>query len=115
LFGQDKIYDVVEKQPEFPGGTSALLGFISKDLKYPDTLARTNATYGGIYLKLIIEKDGTVNCKAGAESICVEVRKMIAKMPKWKPAEYKGKKVRYCVGRDILSRPKNLGFAIRYC
>ena len=97
LLGQDKIYDVVDKQPEFKGGTGALMAFIGKTFKYPDSLARTNATYGAIYLKLIIEKDGTVSCescKSGSNSICTEARKMIEKMPKWKPAEYKGSKVR---------------------
>jgi hypothetical protein len=118
LFGQDKIYDVVEKQPEFPGGGSALLSFFGKNLKYPDTLTRMNIACGKIFIKFIVEKNGTVkyeSCKTVCQAICVEARKVIVKMPKWKPAEYKGKKARYCVGRDILSRPKNLGFAIRYC
>ena len=94
---KDKIYDVVDKQAEFKGGNGALMSFMYKNMKYPDSLVRSSTSYRSFYLKLIIEKEGAViceSCNAGVEPICIEARKMVAKMPKWKPAEYKGKKVR---------------------
>ena len=32
----DKVFEIVDEQPEFPGGDTALMGFIRKNIKYPD-------------------------------------------------------------------------------
>ncbi|TAF95648.1 MAG: hypothetical protein EAZ32_06905 [Cytophagia bacterium] len=96
LFGQDKIYDVVDKQAEFKGGVSGLMRFLSKNLQYPSSLAR-DSPCSIILINFIVEKNGTAkyeSCETTCQAICIEVKKVIAKMPKWKPAEYRGKKVR---------------------
>lgn len=95
--GQDKVYTKVDKQAEFPGGNSAMLSFIMHNFKYPNSIVRASIVCGKIHIKFIVEKDGTTkfkDCKASCDSMCIEAKKLIRKMPKWKPAVFKSKKVR---------------------
>lgn len=94
----DGIYTFVEETPKFPGGDSALYMFICMNLSYPDE-AREQKIEGNVLLSFVIEKDGSVsNIKkitdigGGCGDAAVE---MLSKMPKWKPARYHGKPVRF--------------------
>ncbi len=97
LFGQDtKVYSVPDKQAEFVGDNGALLSYVVNNFKYPDSLVRKGFFPGRIRLQLIIEKSGTAIFKScdGDMILCDQAKTMINQMPKWKPAEVKGKKVR---------------------
>ena len=91
----DKIHDLVEKEPEYPGGEGAMMSFISSNLKLPFA----DFCYSGnVYLQCIIEVDGeitNVKCIRGintdVDAICV---RLIEKMPNWVPGEINGKPVR---------------------
>lgn len=70
LFGQDKgtistegtvkgelIYDIVEQQPEFPGGYGALTQWIDDNLKYP-VEAAMDGIEGRVIVQFIIRPTG---------------------------------------------------------
>ena len=97
---QEPVYEVVENMPEFPGGTKAMLDFISKNIQYPK-IARKNGVQGKVIVKVVIDKDGSVTQPTLMRSIDSDLDKealRIAKlMPKWKPGTQRGKamKVEY--------------------
>jgi protein TonB len=88
---------VVEKMPEFPGGMNALLEFLSKNTRYPQSAAETGIQ-GTVYLSFVVEKDGNVsNIKTlrGIGGACnLEAERVLSLMPKWKPGNQFGKPVR---------------------
>jgi len=93
----DTPFVVVEKMPEFPGGMSALLDFLAKNTRYPQSAAETGIQ-GTVYLSFVVEKDGNVsNIKTlrGIGGGCnQEAERVLSLMPKWKPGNQFGKPVR---------------------
>ncbi|MBQ9640726.1 MAG: energy transducer TonB [Bacteroidaceae bacterium] len=53
----DPIYDVVEKNPEYPGGMNGLLQFYIQNLHYPQ-IAQDCGVYGRVIVQFVVEKDG---------------------------------------------------------
>lgn len=94
---EDIPFVVVEKMPEFPGGMKALLEFLAKNTKYPQSAAETGIQ-GTVYLSFVVEKDGNVsNIKTlrGIGGGCnLEAERVLSMMPKWKPGNQFGKPVR---------------------
>jgi hypothetical protein len=64
----EKIYDVVEKMPQFPGGESELLSYISKSIRYP-VVAQESGTQGRIFVRFVVNKDGNVTNASILKSI----------------------------------------------
>lgn len=87
------VFEKVDKMPEFPGGSEALMKFINSNIKYPKEAKEKNIT-GTVKVNFIVNKDGTVsdakpstNIGGGCEEEAVRVIKM---MPKWVPGQQKG-------------------------
>jgi protein TonB len=83
--------------PEYPGGISAFVKYISQNLKYPD-VARLIGISGKLYVSFIIERDGRVtnvtpkNCiGAGCEA---EATRLLETSPAWKPGIQNNRPVR---------------------
>jgi len=95
--GEDTtIYKVVKESPaEFPGGFEALYLFINKNLIYPKT---TLCVEGKVYVKFIVERDGTLSNiqiqKVLQDLYDAQVIKVFEMIPKWNPAKLMGKTVR---------------------
>ena len=91
------IFTVVEDEPEFPGGTKALMEFISKNLRYP-AFAAENGIQGRVTLSFVVEKDGSVTdiqeMRSPSEDLTKEAKRVVSAMPKWKPGKQRGKPVR---------------------
>ena len=93
---------VVEDQPEFPGGTAALLDYLRKNIKYP-AICRENNIQGRVLVTFIVNKDGAIVepevVKSVNPSLDKEALRVISQMPDWKPGKQRGKpvKVRYSV------------------
>ncbi|MCB9261487.1 MAG: TonB family protein [Flavobacteriales bacterium] len=96
-------YQVTERA-EFPGGDSARQEFISKNMKIPEIALNSKKEINGtIFVKFIIEKDGSVSnvqldtskkttpLGFGLEEAAIDV---VKRMPKWKPATQGDKVVR---------------------
>ena len=94
---QDKVFDVVEQMPTFPGGMGALMDFLSKNVKYPEE-ARKNGIQGTVVVTFVVEKDGSISEPKIARSIDflidLEAARVISKMPKWNPGKQMGEIVR---------------------
>lgn len=98
----DTPFMVVEDMPEFPGGTKALLEYLSKNIKYP-SVCRENNIQGKVIISFIVDKDGSITNPEVIKSINPyldkEALRVITNMPKWKPGSQRGKavKVRFTV------------------
>ena len=94
---EEEIFMVVEDQPEFPGGTAALLEYLRKNIKYP-AICRENNIQGRVLVTFIVNKDGAIVepevVKSVNPSLDKEALRVISTMPNWKPGSQRGKPVR---------------------
>lgn len=94
---EDIIHVSVEVMPEFPGGTSALMKYLSGNIKYP-TVSQEIGSQGRVIVQFVVDKDGTITDPVvvrGVDSyLDKEALRVISTMPKWKPGIQNGKKVR---------------------
>lgn len=93
----DAVYSQVDKSPQFPGGVKELYSYIGKNLKYPEAAVKANIT-GKVFVKMIIEKDGSINTTSIDKGIGFgcdeEVERIVKAMPKWSAGIKDGKAVR---------------------
>lgn len=96
-FPVDPILDFTDVEAVFPGGTDAMMKFISDNIKYPE-LDKEVGNQGHVYVQFIIEKDGSLSSvevmRGVSKTIDQEAIRVMRLMPKWKPAEVGGKTVR---------------------
>ncbi|MCF8230976.1 MAG: energy transducer TonB [Bacteroidales bacterium] len=94
---EDKVFVVVEDQPQFPGGEKARKRYLSNNIEYPQ-LARESGIEGTVYVTFVVEKDGSitdVRVLRGIGGGCdKEAIRVVKEMPKWKPGKQRGKPVR---------------------
>ena len=92
-----QVFDVVEKMPEYPGGSAALFEYLNGNIKYPDDAAKKKIE-GRVLVTFVVNTDGSITdievFKKAFPSLDAEAVRVISGMPKWKPGEQKGKKVR---------------------
>lgn len=95
--GDDKVYDQVDKMPEFKGGMEGLIKYISSNVKYPKS-AEKNNVQGKVFVEFVVGKDGKVSNvkvkKAANKELDVEAVRVVQSMPDWTPGEKDGKKVK---------------------
>lgn len=91
------VYQVVENQPEFPGGMNQLYVYLQKNVKYP-IYAHDHNIQGRVFINFVIEADGTVSnakvIRGVHKELDEEALRVVKKMPKWKPGIQRGKPVR---------------------
>jgi TonB family protein len=96
--GDDKnvVYSHVEKMPEFPGGDTELLKWLSHNITYPEMAAKQGIS-GIVMLKFVITTDGTignVEVLKGLDPLCdKEAIRVIKTMPQWTPGQMNGEAV----------------------
>ena len=92
-----KPYDVVEKMPQFPGGTGKLFEFLSKNVKYPAE-AENNDVQGRVIVTFVVEKDGEISnakvVKSVHPTLDAEALRVVNSMPSWTPGMQNGEAVR---------------------
>ncbi len=105
----DKLYDVVEVMPEYPGGMVAMMRFLQDNVQYPFKAAKQNIN-GRVVVQFIVEKDGRVGHAKIARSVHPlldeEALRVVRLMPKWTPGKQKGKPVRVKFNIPITFRLK---------
>lgn len=94
----DKIlFRVIEELPEFPGGATELMKWLTRNIHYPTSAQERNID-GKVVVSFIINKNGTLSdikiIKSLDPDCDNEVLRVIKKMPRWKPGTEKGKAVR---------------------
>ncbi len=92
----EKIYDFVEVEPEFPGGPDAMSRWIQENVTYP-TYALEHNEQGIVYVKFVVEKTGEIGAakvvKGISESLNAEALRVVSLMPRWKPGMIQGEPV----------------------
>lgn len=95
-------FQIVEQLPEFPGGMSKFVQWLTKNLKYPVTAQRAKKQ-GTVLVSFIINKDGTTTAykvvKSASPELDAEALRVLRMMPKWTPGKDKGKTCRtyFCI------------------
>ncbi len=93
----DEIFDVVETQPNPPGGMSGWNEYLRKNLKYP-TQARRMGIEGTVIVVFVVNTDGSiqdVDVLRGIGGGCDdEAIRVVENAPKWEPGKQRGKPVR---------------------
>ena len=94
---ENVIFEVVEQMPTFPGGMSALMQYLSKNIKYPP-VAEENGIQGRVICTFVVERDGSVSdiriAKGVDPSLDKEAIRVVSAMPKWIPGRQNGQSVR---------------------
>ncbi|GAB3896332.1 hypothetical protein GCM10028803_13810 [Larkinella knui] len=94
--GKGETFSVVEQNPEFPGGMSALGLYLTKSIRYPAE-ARQNNTQGTVFVQFTVNTTGDIyglRVKKGIGSGCdEEAVRVVSQMPRWTPGIQNGKPV----------------------
>jgi periplasmic protein TonB len=94
---EEKIFEVVEQMPTYPGGQEALFEYLSKHIKYP-VIAEENGIQGKVIVTFVVEKDGSITditvVKSVDPSLDKEAKRVIGTMPHWIPGKQNGSSVR---------------------
>lgn len=90
-----QIFKYVEQMPEFPGDVNSYLG---NNLRYPES-ARESGEEGRTIIQFVVSENGeisdvTVVKSSGHSSLDAEAKRVVGKMPKWKPGKQNGKAVK---------------------
>ncbi|MBR5919353.1 MAG: energy transducer TonB [Prevotella sp.] len=93
----ERVFDVVEQMPQFPGGDAALMQYLSNNIKYP-VVAQENGVQGRVVVSFVVEKDGSITdvkvVRSVDPSLDKEAQRVVKSMPKWIPGKQNGSAVR---------------------
>ncbi len=85
--------EVVQEMPTFPGGVTALMRWLDKNIVYPPLVVQQNVE-GTTYLTFLVDKDGGVLEPKVEEPlhpmISAAIMTAARKMPKWEPGRKNG-------------------------
>jgi protein TonB len=93
------VYNRADKEPEFPGGETALSAYINNNLTYPQS-AIDNGTSGTVHVTFVVDEHGKVinpqamDGKTLGDDIVNQTLKVFSNMPMWTPGLVHGKKVK---------------------
>lgn len=103
--GKEEQLRIVEQLPEFPGGMSLFMTWLTNELHYPQSCLKAKRQ-GTVSVSFVVEKDGSItNIKLVSPThtpFDAEALRVVKAMPKWKPGENKGKPVRSVVAIPIV-------------
>jgi periplasmic protein TonB len=94
---EEEKFTSVEQMPEYPGGNTEMYKFLYSLIKYP-AAAQRGGIGGKVFLKFLVEKDGSITNVEVLRGIGFgcddEAVKAVKSMPKWNPGRQNGKNVR---------------------
>ena len=104
---ENKVFDIVEQQPLFPGGPAALMKYLSEHTKYP-VVAQENGVQGRVTVQFVVEKDGSISdvhvLRGVDPSLDKEAVRVVKSMPRWTPGKQNGITVRVNYRVPVLFR-----------
>ena len=104
---EQQIFQVVEENPEFPGGMKECMKFLSNNIKYPQ-ISQVNGVQGRVIVQFVVNADGTIVDPVVVRGVDPyldkEALRVIKLMPKWKPGKQRGKAVRVRYTQPVLFR-----------
>ena len=94
---EQKVFDIVEQMPEYPGGMEALFKYLSENVKYPED-AKKQKIEGRVLASFVVETDGSITnvevVKPAFPSLDAEAVRVLSSMPNWIPGKQNGEVVR---------------------
>lgn len=94
---ENKVFDVVEQMPSFPGGQGALMQYLANNIKYP-VVAQENGVQGRVVVSFVVERDGSITdvqvVRSVDPSLDREAQRVVRGMPHWIPGKQNGSAVR---------------------
>ncbi len=107
---ENKVFDIVEQQPMFPGGPAALMKYLNENAKYP-VVAQENGVQGRVTVQFVVEKDGSVSdvhvLRGVDPSLDKEAVRVVKSMPRWTPGKQNGITVRVNYRVPVVFRLAN--------
>lgn len=104
---ENKVFDIVEQLPLFPGGPAALMKYLSENTKYP-VVAQENGVQGRVTVQFVVEKDGSISdvhvLRGVDPSLDKEAVRVVKSMPRWTPGKQNGITVRVNYRVPVLFR-----------
>lgn len=100
---RNEVYSLGEVgvKPEYPGGEEAMYAFIDTSLNYPEIAAAL--------ANVVINADGSLSdtkvLRSSDEAFCLAVKRLIASMPAWSPAQIDGKPVKASYAIPVIFCP----------
>lgn len=92
----EKVFTVVENQPEFPGGIQAMYQFLGDNLKYPEAATKAFVS-GRVFISFVVTSEGQIQDVQVLKGIgfgCdAEAVRVVKAMPAWKPGRQDGQAV----------------------
>ncbi|MFT3738594.1 MAG: energy transducer TonB [Breznakibacter sp.] len=87
---------IVEQMPDFPGGQSELMKYISENVRYP-VIAQENGIQGVVYVSFVVDRAGKVTrvqVSRGVDAaLDKEAIRVVSGMPNWSPGKQGGRAV----------------------
>jgi protein TonB len=95
--------------PEFPGGPAECMKFLAQNIRYPKK-ARENGIQGRVVVQFVVDKDGSIDDIKIVNSVSWELndeaKRVIKKMPKFKPGTIGGEPARMQSFLPVMFRLK---------
>ncbi len=89
----NKVYEVVEQKPQFPGGDVALLKWISDHIRYP-AMAQENNIQGRVTVQFVVTKTGSIGevkvVRSKDPDLDKEAVRVVKSLPKFTPGKMNG-------------------------
>lgn len=98
-------FRIVQQMPEFPGGGSAFIQWLTRQLRYPP-LAQSQRIQGRVVVSFIVNKDGSIADVKLEKSVNAqldrEALRVIRMMPRWKPGVHNNQPCRTMVAVPVI-------------
>lgn len=89
----NKVFDVVEQKPQFPGGEAALLKYVAEHIRYP-AMAQENNIQGRVVVQFVVTKTGAVGevkvVRGKDPDLDKEAVRVVKSLPKFVPGKMNG-------------------------
>lgn len=93
----DRIYEMVEENAQFPGGDAECFKWLSDHIKYP-SICVEQGVQGRVTVNFVVNRDGSIvdvkTVRSPDPNLTKEAERVVKLMPKWKPARQGNKTVR---------------------
>ena len=94
---KDKVSDICEEYPQFPGGMKALGVYLAENIAYPSEAAEKGIG-GRVVVQFVVERDGSVSgahvIRSVDPALDREAVRVVSNMPNWIPGKQNGTPVR---------------------
>jgi len=106
----NRIYQIVEQMPQFPGGEKELIKFISNNIIYPDK-AKDDKIEGKVICRFLVNKDGSISdiqvIRSLNSLLDAEAVRVLKLLPNFNPGMQDNNPVRVWYTLPVVFKLKN--------